>query len=62
VKGTSLVKEFKYRSEGNSNVNDIETKQTEAQATLACGMGSLESILRIHNMKNQDEDNFLDQK
>jgi hypothetical protein len=30
-----------------------------AQATLASGIGSLESIPRLHNMKNEDEDNFF---
>ncbi len=30
-----------------------------AQATLASGIGSLESIPRLHNMKNNDEDNFF---
>jgi hypothetical protein len=29
------------------------------QATLASGIGSLESIPRLHNMKNEDEDNFF---
>jgi hypothetical protein len=29
-----------------------------AQATLATGIGSLESIPRLHNMKNKDEDFF----
>ncbi len=30
-----------------------------AQATLASGIGSLEWIPQLHNMKNQDEDDFL---
>jgi hypothetical protein len=30
-----------------------------AQATLVSGIGSLESIPRLHNMKNEDEDNFF---
>jgi len=30
-----------------------------AQATLASGIGSLESIPRLHNMKNNDEDEFF---
>ncbi len=29
------------------------------QATLASRIGSLESIPRLHNMKNEDKDNFF---
>jgi hypothetical protein len=29
------------------------------QATLASGIGSLESIPWLHNMKNEDEDNIF---
>ena len=36
--------------------------QIRAQATLASGIGSLESIPRLHNMKNEDEDNFFGSK
>ncbi len=37
----------------------LKRLQIQAQATLASGIGSLESILRLHNMKNEDEDNFF---
>jgi hypothetical protein len=30
-----------------------------AQTTLASGIGSLESIPRLYNMKNEDEDDFF---
>jgi hypothetical protein len=30
-----------------------------AQASLATGIGSLESIPRLHNMKNKDEEDFF---
>jgi hypothetical protein len=33
--------------------------QTWAQAILASGVCSLESIPWLHNMKNEDEDSFL---
>ncbi len=33
-----------------------------AQATLARGIGSLESIPRLHNMKNEDEEDFFGSK
>jgi hypothetical protein len=43
----------------------LKCLQIWAQATLASGIGSLESIPQlhnIHNMKNEDEDNFFGSK
>jgi hypothetical protein len=37
----------------------LKRLQIRAQATLASGIGSLESIPRLHNMKNEDEDDFF---
>ena len=37
----------------------LKSLQIRAQATLASGTGSLESIPRLHNMKNEDEDDFF---
>ena len=37
----------------------LKILQIRAQATLASGIGSLESIPRLHNMKNEDEDDFF---
>jgi hypothetical protein len=37
----------------------LKRVQIRAQATLGSGIGSLESIPRLHNMKNKDEDNFF---
>jgi hypothetical protein len=50
----------------NSRIGSLESfpgllkrLQIRAQATLVSGIGSLESIPRLHNMKNEDEDNFF---
>jgi hypothetical protein len=40
----------------------LKRLQIRAQDTLAIGIGSLESIPRLHNMKNEDEDNFFRSK
>jgi hypothetical protein len=40
----------------------LKRLQIWAQATLASGIGSLESIPRLHNMKNEDEDDFFGSK
>jgi hypothetical protein len=37
----------------------LKRLQIRAQATLASENGSLESIPRLHNMKNEEEDNFF---
>ncbi len=37
----------------------LKRLQIRAQATLASGIGSLELIPRLHNMKNEEEDNFF---
>ena len=37
----------------------LKRLQIRAQATLASGIGSLVSIPRLHNMKNEDEDDFF---
>ncbi len=37
----------------------LKRLQIRAQATLASGIGSLESIPGLHNKKNEDEDNFF---
>ena len=37
----------------------IDCFKIPALATLASGIGSLESIPRLHNMKNEDEDDFF---
>ncbi len=37
----------------------LKRLQIRAQATLASGIGSLESIPRLHNLKNEDEDDFF---
>ncbi len=37
----------------------LKRLQIRAQATLASGIGSLESIPRLHNMKNEDKNNFF---
>ena len=37
----------------------LKRLQIRAQATLASGIGSLESIPRLHNMKNEDQDEFF---
>ncbi len=37
----------------------LKRLQIRAQATLASGIGSLEWIPRLHNMKNEDEDDFF---
>jgi len=37
----------------------LKRLQIRAQATLAIGIGSLKSISRLHNMKNEPEDNFI---
>jgi hypothetical protein len=36
----------------------LKRLQIRAQATLASGIGSLESIPQLHNMKNEDKDDF----
>jgi hypothetical protein len=40
----------------------LKRLQIRAQATWARGIGSLELIPRLHNMKNEDEDNFFGSK
>ncbi len=40
----------------------LKRLQIRAKATLASGIGSLESIPRLHNMKNEDEDDFFGSK
>ncbi len=40
----------------------LKRLQIRAQATLASGIGFLESIPRLHNMKNEDEENFFGSK
>ena len=37
----------------------IDSLKISALATLSSGIGSLESIPRLHNMKNEDEDDFF---
>ena len=37
----------------------IDCLKIPALATLASGIGSLESIPRLHNVKNEDEDDFF---
>jgi hypothetical protein len=37
----------------------LKRLQIGAQATLDSGIGSLESIPRLHNMKSEDEDDFF---
>ena len=40
----------------------LKRLQIRAQTTLAIGIGSLELIPRLHNLKNEDEDDFLGSK
>jgi hypothetical protein len=44
---------------GNRFLGSLKGLQIQAQATMASRNGSLESIPRLHNMKNEDEDDFL---
>ncbi len=37
----------------------LKRLQIRAQATLASGIGSLEMIPRLHNIENEDEDDFF---
>ncbi len=63
-----LIKCLKIRAQATlaSGIGSLESipgllkrLQIRAQATLASGIGSLESIPWLHNMKNEDEDNFF---
>jgi hypothetical protein len=64
---TGLLKRLQIRAQATlaSRTGSLESilgllkrLQIRAQATLAGGTGSLESIPQLHNMKNEDEDNF----
>ncbi len=47
------------RQAGNGFLGSFKDLQIQALATLASGIGSLESIPPLQYMKNQDEDDFF---
>ncbi len=66
-----LLKHLQIRAQATlaSGIGSLESipgllkrLQILAQATLASGIGSLELIPRLHNMKNEDEDNLFGSK
>jgi hypothetical protein len=63
-----LLKHLQIRAQATlaSGIGSLESipgllrrLQIRAQATLASRIGSLESIPWLHNMKNEDKDNFF---